>query len=136
MLTVLAGTAIYGREALVIARGALTGGKCEVTSVVDGDTVRIFCPHAGYTTARLTGYDTPEVFSPKCISEFWRGIQATWSLRKLLWFADDVDIVLTGTDRYDRRLASMMVDGRNVSGLMISKGLARAYAGGRRGGWC
>ena len=136
VLAVFAGAAIYGREAYVIARGALSGGKCEVTSVVDGDTVRVFCPHAGYATARLTGYDTPEVFSPRCISEFWRGIQATWTLRKLLWLADDVDIVLTGTDRYDRRVASLLVDGRNVSGLMISEGVARGYAGGRRGGWC
>ena len=136
MLAVLAGGAIYGREALVIARGTLIGGKCEVSSVVDGDTVKLFCPHTGRVTARLTGYDTPEVFSPKCISELWRGVQATWTLRKLLWFADEVEIVLTGKDRYDRRLASMQLDGRGVAGLMISKGLARSYSGGQRNGWC
>ncbi|MEM7746503.1 MAG: thermonuclease family protein [Paracoccaceae bacterium] len=82
------------------------------------------------------GFDTPEVFSPSCITEFWLGTQATWTLRKKLWFAKDVDIVLGGQDRYERRLATLLIDGKSVAEAMISLGLAKPYRGGQRSGWC
>jgi len=48
------------KEALVTA--ALTFGQ--IPTVIDGDTVRI----AG-VSIRLTDYDSPELFSPKCPKE-------------------------------------------------------------------
>ena len=136
VIALVAGAVVYGREVYVISRGALTGGSCSVSRVVDGDTVRLFCPGTGWVKARLTGYDTPEVFSPGCISEWWKGTQATWTLRKALWYAKDIQIVLGGQDRYGRRLASMRLDGVSVANLMINQGLARRYVGGQRSGWC
>src|SRR5690606_6080818 len=56
-----------GVPALSFANGTLKPHEgCAVTLVVDGDTVRLLCPAEGFVTARLTGFDTPEVFSPGC----------------------------------------------------------------------
>jgi endonuclease YncB( thermonuclease family) len=109
---------------------------CSVTRVIDGDTVHAFCPGRGFIKVRLLGYDTPEVYSPKCPSEWWAGTKATWALRKRLWTAGEVSLVLSGSDRYGRRLGTLFVDGRNISRTMIDAGHARAYGGGRRKGWC
>ncbi|MBF9060808.1 hypothetical protein HKCCSP123_16625, partial [Rhodobacterales bacterium HKCCSP123] len=42
---------------------------CRVVNVVDGDTVDMTCPGEGRFRARLTGYDTPESFEPRCAAE-------------------------------------------------------------------
>lgn len=39
-------------------------------------------------------------------------------------------------DRYHRTLARVTLGGVDVAEIMISEGWARAYAGGRRKGWC
>ncbi len=137
VLLLIGAVVIGGRDALGYLGVKLSGSTaCTVTSVVDGDTVRIVCPGRGLQSARLLGFDTPEVYSPKCFSEWWAGTKATWALRKHLWFADKVTIVLSGTDRYDRRLATLFVDGKNISSTMIAAGHARRYNGGKREGWC
>lgn len=112
------------------------GTGCSVVRVIDGDTVRAYCPGRGLLSARLRGFDTPEVYSPQCVSEWWAGTKATWALRRRLWTAGEVKLILSGTDRYDRSLATLLVDGRNIAGVMIEAGHARAYSGGQRTGWC
>jgi hypothetical protein len=49
-------------------RTAPTEG-CRVVSVIDGDTVSMWCPGTGAERARLTGFDAPELFSPQCPAE-------------------------------------------------------------------
>ncbi|MEM8788074.1 MAG: thermonuclease family protein [Pseudomonadota bacterium] len=109
---------------------------CRVVTVVDGDTLNIACRTGGLQSVRLLGYDSPEIFSPTCWSEHWRGWRATWRLRYLLWSADNLVLEFTGEDRFDRRLARMRVNGLSVATHMIRAGDARAYDGGRRLGWC
>jgi len=113
-----------------------TFGNCAIVSVIDGDTLRIRCGFARYERARLMGFDTPEIYSPKCISEHRLGTRATWFLRSKLFTADRVQLFIEGTDRYDRRLARMRIDGRDVAEIMIEAGYARPYSGRRRAGWC
>lgn len=137
VLLVIAAAVIGGRDGLGYLGGRLAGEKsCRVTSVVDGDTVRVYCPGRGVESARLTGFDAPEVFSPRCPGELWAGTRATWALQRRVWSADEVKIVLHGTDKYDRRLARLYLDGTDVARLMIEAGHARPYRGGRRQGWC
>lgn len=137
MLLILSVIVIGGRDVLGYFGMKLWGHEqCKVLSVMDGDTVRATCPGRGLFSARLVGFDTPEVYSPKCFSEWWAGTKASWALSKQLWLADEVKIVLSGTDRYNRRLATLFIDGTNVSSTMIAAGHARRYAGGRREGWC
>lgn len=126
-----------GVPALSFANGTLKPHEgCAVILAVDGDTVRLLCPAEGFVTARLTGFDTPEVFSPACLGELARGIAATAWLTLALWRAGHIAEEGERRDRYGRRLARLRLDGGDVGGAMIAAGLARPYAGGRRDGWC
>jgi endonuclease YncB( thermonuclease family) len=136
-LLILGVLVIGGRDVLGLVGVKLWGiDQCKVLRVVDGDTVRATCPGRGLFSARLVGFDTAEVYSPKCFSEWWAGTRASWALSRHLWLADEVKIVLSGTDRYNRRLATLFVDRTNVSSIMIAAGHARRYIGGKREGWC
>jgi micrococcal nuclease len=102
---------------------------------VDGDTV-----DAAFTRWRLVGLDTPETGGrAKCPQERARGREAAARLHTL---ARSGKAVLVPTwppwrgDKYGRRLAQLLVDGKDVGAILIGEGLARPYAGGRRGSWC
>ncbi len=112
------------------------GTDCRVVSVVDGDTVRLYCPGRGLERARLTGFDTPELTTPLCLPEYTLALQAKWRLRTILWTADEISIVKQGRDRYDRQLIYLSADGKPVGRALIAEGLARRYNGGRRESWC
>ncbi|WP_299593283.1 thermonuclease family protein [uncultured Tateyamaria sp.] len=100
--------------------------------VVDGDTVAI-----GDVTYRLTGYDTPETYLPRCAFEKDLGQRATNRLQALISSVETIRIEPTGRDDYyGRELAGMMVNALNVGEILISEGLARPYSGGKRLGWC
>ncbi|WP_425046149.1 thermonuclease family protein [Primorskyibacter sp. S87] len=120
----------------VAGRQMIQSDGCRIVSVTDGDTVRLWCPSRGTMKARLLGFDTPEVFSPECPSEFVRGTAATWFLRYQLIRAEETSVVLQGSDRYQRRLAAVYVDGKPLSQVMIHSGHGRPYSGGKRKGWC
>lgn len=126
-----------GVPALSFANGTLKPHEgCAVILAVDGDTVRLLCPAEGFVSARLMGFDTPEVFSPACLEELARGLGATAWLTLALWSAGHIAERGEGRDRYGRRLVRLSLDGQDVAGAMVAKGLARPYAGGRRQGWC
>jgi endonuclease YncB( thermonuclease family) len=115
---------------------ASSAPACSVTRVVDGDTVDMTCPGEGRFRARLTGYDTPESFEPRCAAEAQVARAATARLRALVRTAGSVDARLGGWDRYDRRLVRLRLDGRDVGATLIAEGLALPYSGGRRPDWC
>ena len=110
--------------------------SCRVSRVIDGDTVVLTCTGSGVQRARLMGFDTPEVFSPRCAAERAKGMEATRYLRRLLARADTVTFAFRGTDRYGRSLTQMRIDGKNVAGTMVAAGLAVRYSGGKRINWC
>ena len=101
--------------------------------VIDGDTIR--APYG--VKYRLMGFDAPETFQAKCDAELELGKRATERLKELL-ATGEVRIVESGkTDRYGRTLARLTVNGRDVGGVLISEGLARAYDGRtKRESWC
>lgn len=111
-------------------------GTCRILRLVDGDTVTLMCPEEGMESARLTGFDTPEKFSAKCLGEFMAAERATWALRTLIQRAERLRVVHEGRDRYGRALVRLELDGVDVARLMVQAGHARVYAGGLRGGWC
>jgi len=106
-----------------------------VMTVVDGDTVVVYRAGGRFETARLIGFDTPEMRS-RCFREFWMANAAKAQLHWLLWTSAQVEVHGQRRDRYGRRLAALMLDGRKLAPLMISTGLARPYNGGIRQGWC
>ncbi|WP_135503473.1 thermonuclease family protein [Roseovarius aestuariivivens] len=140
LVIVLAGLALialpFGSAALTTVFAPKERDGCRVLSVTDGDTIRMYCPGRGMEKARLIGFDTPEIFSPRCASELYRGLRAKWALRAMLWQADRISIVRQGEDRYGRALVFVALDDVPVARRMIDADHARAYAGGQRAGWC
>lgn len=99
--------------------------------VVDGDTFWM----AGQKI-RIADIDTPETHPPRCAEEARLGAAATERLRQLL---NGGPITLAAvdrdTDRYGRKLRIVLRDGHSIGDTLVSEGLARPYAGGRRP-WC
>ena len=111
----------------------------QVLTVTDGDTFRArleVWPGVEVVTAvRVAGIDTPEIRG-KCQSEKDRAIAARERLRALLASGP---VVVTGVvnDKYAGRVdAVVSVNGVRIADTMVAEGLARAYAGGARAGWC
>lgn len=126
----LSGTATSTAAAPYSTRFALCGSGPRIDCVVDGDTFWI-----GGEKVRIADIDTPELHPARCTEEERLGTAAKLRLQELLNaapFALDRD----GTDRYGRTLAIVSRDGRSLGMMLVSEGLARRYAGGRRSGWC
>jgi micrococcal nuclease len=111
-------------------------GQCRVIRVVDGDTVSLICPEDGMQSARLLGFDTPELYGPRCMAEFVAAQKASWALRTLIQRADRLELTHRGTDQYGRALVLLQVNGVDVAREMIRAGHGRPYGGGLRGTWC
>ena len=99
--------------------------------VVDGDTIKD--QDSGYI--RLLGIDTPEI-KGQCQLEKDKALEAKIYLKALLDGSGEIKIIGHKSDKYGRLLAHVLVDGQNVSSLMLSSGLARPYDGKQRKGWC
>jgi endonuclease YncB( thermonuclease family) len=114
---------------------AATAPACRVTRVVDGDTLHMDCG-AGLMKVRLLGYDTPEVYSPKCAAEAEAGRRASDLLAALVASGPVTAISVQGTDRYGRALATVAIAGRDVTGAMLASDLALPYTGHQHPDWC
>ena len=115
---------------------ALGASGCGISRVIDGDTIAVSCPGGAQRNVRLTGYDTPETYRPRCAFERARGKSATRRLRDLIAQAERFDLRQEGVDRYGRLLASLHLDGTDIARLMVAEGLAVRYDGGKRRDWC
>ncbi len=107
---------------------------CRLGYVYDGDTVEMLCG-AEKLTARLVGFDTPETKDPQCPEELALGKRATDRLRVLVR-SGPVELYRLGHDKYGRDLVTLTVAGQDVGNVLVAEGLAHAYHGGARGGWC
>ena len=72
----------------------------------------------------------------KCASEENLAIRARDALRDLLVHAQRIDLREVQRGKYFRILARMEADGVDVAPILIEKGLARPYHGGKRESWC
>ncbi|HEY6918142.1 MAG TPA: thermonuclease family protein [Tabrizicola sp.] len=104
--------------------------------MADGDTVHLACPATGEVKARLLGFDTPEIYSPKCREELAAGQKATTVLRQILRSGPITEARFQGHDRYGRELVRLEVGGQDVARRMIASGYAVPYSGGRHPDWC
>ncbi|MDZ4691595.1 thermonuclease family protein [Terricaulis sp.] len=102
--------------------------------VIDGDTFEDLDTGDRY---RLENIDTPETGGrARCTAERQLGDRATRQARALITSANSLDVRRTGRiDRYDRIIAFIEVDGRDLGELLIAEGLARPWRG-RREPWC
>lgn len=103
-----------------------------ITCVVDGDTLWI-----GGVKYRIADIDTPEVTNPKCPSEKYLGVKATFRLIELL-NAGPFELRTIANreyDRYGRTLRVIVRNGRSLGDQLVSEGLAHRWDG-RREPWC
>lgn len=111
----------------------------QVLAVVDGDTfrarVQVWTDVEVVTSVRVAGIDTPELRG-KCPAERERAIAARERLRALL-ASGPVLVTRVADDKFGGRVdAVVSVNGVRVADTLIAEGLARAYTGGARAGWC
>lgn len=102
----------------------------KLVSIVDGDTIKI--QRDGKTlSVRMIGIDAPEstVTRYGYVEDF--GKEATAYLTKLLAGVSEVEIELDASqgeyDRYNRLLAYVFVDGKNINQKMLEEGYAVEY---------
>lgn len=102
--------------------------------VIDGDTIEDMTADITY---RLENIDTPETGSrARCAAERTLGNRATSAARDLITNAGALEIRATGRiDRYQRAIAFVLIDGRDLGETLIAEGLARPWRG-RREPWC
>jgi micrococcal nuclease len=106
-----------------------TGGG--YNCVVDGDTIWFKGQNI-----RVADIDAPETHEPRCGSEKFLGHRATLRLQQLLNGGQvSLEPIERDEDRYGRKLRLVMVNGESVGDTLVSEGLARWYAGGKRP-WC
>ena len=115
---------------------ARTFGKCHsgggLNCVVDGDTFWI-----DGEKVRIADIDTPETHPSRCAEEARLANAATDRLQVLLNAgAFELEPIRRDTDRYGRKLRIVVRNGQSLGGILVSEGLARSYAGGRRDSWC
>ncbi len=124
-----------------------TGVLAEVSSVYDGDTIKVNVPgwpalFGSELGIRLRGIDTPEIRGSGCVEEYIRAIAAREFVKS--WVAGCgwvVRVSEMSRGKYFRVVGSVScaVGGRGmgIGSLLVSKGLAVEYDGkGARENWC
>lgn len=87
--------------------------------VIDGDTFEV-----GGERVRIRGMDTPEIKAKNPRERELAQIAKTELDRLLL---TGYEIKRTGKDKYGRTVAEVFIGGRDISEIMVERGLARAY---------
>ena len=109
--------------------------KCEVTRVVDGDTIDVIAD-LGFSIlhkcrVRLFGIDTPESRT-RDLDEKVRGKLASKFLSDAIQHGEDVILrseLKDSKGKYGRVLGTIIVDGVDVNQQMVDKHLAVKYYG-------
>ncbi len=88
---------------------------------------------------RLLELDTPEISKPKCDKELEWGFKARNYINNLIMNAATVSIETDysiDNKKYNRTLAHIIVDGKNVSELMVKNNLGVVYQQDKKKDWC
>lgn len=110
----------------------------DVVRVIDGDTLVVAArPWPDLTidaTVRLAGVDAPEMRGA-CPAESAMAVAARDLARVVV--GDRVRLHAIGRGKYGRVVAEVFNEaGDSLADVLLAAGLARAYDGGRREGWC
>lgn len=114
--------------------------SAEVIRVIDGDsievTARIWLGQTVQTQVRILGLDTPELRGA-CLREREAAQAARDFLVTRLAQAKIIELEDVGYDKYGRRVvARLLADGQDITQVLIQRGLARPYNGGKKSNWC
>ena len=102
----------------------------------DGDTCYVTI-NGEDTKIRLLELDTPEISKPKCDQELEWGLRARDYINNLIANAKTIEIE---TDYqkgpFGRTLAYLIIDGEDVSALLVKNDLGVVYKKGHKMNWC
>lgn len=113
--------------ALILIPIPVSATDCKVTRVYDGDTV--LCKQDSVSIkVRLVGIDAPETSKKKRDPGQPYSQQASKYLAGLV-LNNSVKINEYGLDKYNRTLAELFIEGKNINIEMIKQGLAEVYRG-------
>ena len=102
----------------------------------DGDTCYVTY-QGNNDKVRLLDLDTPEISYPKCEKEYTLGLEARNYINKLISDGEKIEFETEyNRDFFDRILAYIIVDGENVSKLMVSHSLGVVYDKNNKKDWC
>jgi micrococcal nuclease len=95
-----------------------------VVDVLDGDTIRV-ARGDDTDTVRLLGINTPETHHPRKPVECFGPEAAAYTDAQLRGRAVELEADIEERDRYDRRLAYVIVDGERFNDELVRRGYAR-----------
>ena len=106
----------------------------------DGDTctytiANVPDPFGDKIPVRVRGIDTPEIRG-KCDIEKSRAKQVRDFVRDLHSQATTIELKNCERGKYFRLVCDVFLDGENLSEILIERGYARKYDGGKRESWC
>lgn len=100
--------------------------KAIIVDVIDGDTIKVEFSNGNVETIRLLLVDTPETVKPDTPEQPF-GKEASDYMKKRLIKDTVVDIErgIEERDKYDRLLAYVYVNGKQINEELVKEGLAR-----------
>ncbi len=113
----------------------------KVSSVYDGDTIRgvakLWPSIMATTSVRVRGIDTPEIRGG-CDESKRLGQSAKALTDSLIREASHVTLRSPKPDKYGGRVvADVLLDGKNLSHVLLDRGLAKPYTGKtKKPNWC
>lgn len=119
------------------------GYDWKVLRVLDGDTVEVEAkflpaPLKPVLKVRVMGVDTPEK-APRaqCPQENEKAQRATALTKDSVSKAKQIKVYIQDWDKYGGRvLGDLVIDGKQLSTILIEAGLAREYYGEAKQSWC
>lgn len=112
---------LFPAEDADVANADIAQLTCQVTSVHDGDSLRVRCPGSKKTIPiRLHQIDAPELDQAY-------GIQSRDFLRNMCPVGKSVLVHDIGPDSYDRRLGRVFCNGEDANAAMVKSGSAWVY---------
>nr|WP_197708164.1 thermonuclease family protein [Hartmannibacter diazotrophicus] len=115
---------------------------CASLIAVDGDTVKcdgVNMRDMGDGGPFVSGYDTPEIYHPKCQQELELARAAKARMAELLR-TPGVEVVYSGkkdkTPSHRPLVWVRLPDGRSIGSILISEGLARKWTPRHTADWC
>ena len=108
----------------------------KIISCYDGDTCYVTF-QGKKDKVRLLDLDTPEISNPKCEKEYILAIEAREYINQLISEGKKIEFETEyNRDFFGRILSYIIVDGENVSKLMVSHSLGVLYDKNNKKDWC
>ena len=102
----------------------------------DGDTCYIYLKEEKLKI-RLLELDTPEISKPKCAKEKKWGIRSRDFVNSLIKNAKKIEFITDYEfDYFGRILSYLIIDGEDLSSLLVKNNLGVVYKKGLKKDWC